>query len=162
MVAVISFTTFSIVAGNKSSNLVGQIFSDCLCDHVLFLHPIVPSLLSTSCQPSYLLVLCKLSSTLRDLYPLCGIWRDLPHQRSWSPPTDSDGSPFPTQCPSSQILPPSRHHSLPKHRTPNLPLRTRKRIHNRFQPDLEYFPKELPDRLFSLRARGIVRYSCCV
>ena len=63
------------------------------------------------------------------------------------------------QCPSSQILPPRRHHPLPKHRTSNLPLRTRERIHNRFHPDLKHFSKELPYRLFRLRARGIVRYA---
>lgn len=65
------------------------------------------------------------------------------------------------QGPSSQILPPCRYHSLPKHWTPNLCLRTRKRVHNRFQPDLEYFSKELPYGLLRLQARRIVRNSRC-
>lgn len=59
----------------------------------------------------------------------------------------------------SQILPPCRRHPLSEHRTPNLPLGSRKRIHNRFQPDLKDLSKELPYCLLRLRARGIVRYA---
>lgn len=44
VIAVISLTTLSMVVGNKSSNPVGQILSDCLCDHVLFSYRIVLSL----------------------------------------------------------------------------------------------------------------------
>lgn len=61
--------------------------------------------------------------------------------------------------PPSQVLPPRSRNPLPKHRTPQLPLHTRKRAHDRLDPDLKHLSKELPYRLFRLRARRIIRYT---